>query len=152
MLAQIKPNLANMAEKLQANDVQRRQPVVVRCCLNISESLYIPYINSSEKPFGIGRLFFRNILKFELAYAIIDIWFVYANQNRRILVCGTEIRRCTDHGTDVRYDKGKCVMKYDNYSVDLILPDIYRHGSYIRIRRSSGCTVFLSKALSGACF
>jgi hypothetical protein len=40
---------------------------------NISESLYIPYINSSEKPFGIGRLFFRNILKFELAYAIIDM-------------------------------------------------------------------------------
>ena len=35
MLAQIKPNLANMTEKLQANDVQRRQPVVVRCCLKV---------------------------------------------------------------------------------------------------------------------
>ena len=33
-MAQIKPNLANMTEKLQANDVQRRQPVVVRCCLS----------------------------------------------------------------------------------------------------------------------
>ena len=33
MPAQIKPNLADMTEKLQANDVQRRQLVVVRCCL-----------------------------------------------------------------------------------------------------------------------
>ena len=33
--AQIKPNFADMTEKLQANDVQRRQPVVVRCCLNL---------------------------------------------------------------------------------------------------------------------
>ena len=42
MPAQIKPNLADMTEKLQVNDVQRRQPVVVRCCLkNLSHLLYM---------------------------------------------------------------------------------------------------------------
>jgi len=34
LLAQVKENLGNMTEFMQADDVQRRKPVVVRCCLN----------------------------------------------------------------------------------------------------------------------
>ena len=49
MLAQIKPNLADMTEKLQANDVQRRQPVVVRCCLKYIISHFSGFDNSPHE-------------------------------------------------------------------------------------------------------